>query len=348
MVARMARGGKCLTRIAPRRETGAMKQLLALLMIAIVAPPAAPLGAQVYQPPQHTQPPPILGEGRGDAALHADLGTDLERDRAAAWSLAEHRRLSAALAAVQPQRKGVVDAYVIVAGLDSDAVFGREARATAKVLARRYDAAGRTILLAGSDGTADSIHPMGSPNTLSIALARVAELMDPNEDVLVLYTTSHGAPFGLYYNDGDQGYGAISPTRLWRTLSQLGIRNRLLLISACYSGIFVPLLSSDTTAIVTASSAERTSFGCEADNDWTFFGDALINQALRKAQPLASAVAESVATISGWEARAKLVPSEPQVSIGAGARGWLAALERKLPAADAPVGKPAIAVLEKN
>jgi hypothetical protein len=94
--------------------------------------------------------------------------------------------------------------------------------------------------------------------------------MDRNEDVLVVYTTGHGIPFGLYYNDADNGYGAISPNRLHDLLDGLGIRNRLLILSACFSGVFVPRLQSDTTAIVTAASADRTSFGCAAENDWTF------------------------------------------------------------------------------
>ena len=314
-------------------------------MAAGVAMLASVALGQGYQPVPHTQPAPILGGD--DAALHADLGTDLERDRSAQWSLAEHRRLEKALAGLQPQRRGTVDAYVVVAALDSDPVFGREAREAAKVLAHRYGAAGRTILLAGSDGTGDSAQPMGSPQSLAVALARVAELMDGKEDVLVLYTTSHGAPFGLYYNDGDQGYGAVSPTRLWRLFSQLGIRNRLLLLSACYAGVFVPMLSSDTTAIVTAASADRTSFGCKADNDWTFFGDALVNHALRKPQPFEAAAREAVATIGGWEKQGGLKPSEPQVAVGPGARGWLAALEAKVPAGGAPVGRPATEALRQ-
>lgn len=315
---------------------GAMKKTLSILLTAL----AGAAVAQNYQPPRHTLPPPVVP----DPTL-ADTGIDVERDRPAQWKLAEHRRMAAALAAVKPQRKGVVDAYVVVAGLDSDAVFGREAREAARVLTHRYGAEGRTILLAGTDGTADSRQPMGSPANLDLALARVAEVMDPLEDVLVLYTTSHGAPFGLYYNDGDQGYGAISPSWLWGQLSALGIRNRLLLISACYSGVFVPMLSSDTTAIVTASSAERTSFGCQADSDWTFFGDALINNALRKPAPLATAAQEMTGLIAAWEAQGKLTPSEPQVSIGAGAATWLAALERQLPPATPRVGRPAISIL---
>ena len=306
-----------------------------------------PLSAAA-QTSEHTRPPLLYsGVTEQQVQVLADSAAQVERDRTAAWTLAEHRRLDRALAAVQPQRKGVVDAYVIAAGLDSDGVFGREAREAGRVLARRYGAEGRTIVLAGPDGRSADDAPRGSPDNLAAALARVAEVMDKDEDVLVLYTTSHGAPFGLFYNDGDQGAGAISPTRLWTTLTQLGIQNRMLLLSACYAGVFVPVMQSDTTAIVTAASADRSSFGCQADSDWTFFGDALINQALRKPQPFARAAEEARGMIAGWEAKGDLEPSQPQISIGAGAERWLSALETRMPrAASAPVGRPAISILE--
>lgn len=306
---------------------------------------AVPLAAQTYVPPQHTRgpPPPYRTAGPDEIALYADAGAQIETDRPAKSALAEHRRMAKALAAVVPGRKGVVDAYVVSAALDSDPVFGREAREAGRVLARRYDAVGRTIVLAGSDGTGESSLPRASPDALGTALARVAELMDPREDVLVLYLTAHGGPFGVVYNDGDQGYGAMSPYRLWSTLRDLGIVNKMVLVSACYSGVFVPLLASPTSVVVTAASWERTSFGCQADNDWTFFGDALINHALRKPQPIAAAAGEAKALIDAWERSGSLVPSEPQVSIGADAARWLAALDARAPrAATVPVGKPAV------
>ncbi|SOB79293.1 Peptidase C13 family protein [Sphingomonas guangdongensis] len=304
--------------------------------------------AQSYYPPQHTAPPPPLFARATPQEVQAaaDGGTQLEHDRPARWSLAEHRRLASALAGVKPGRKGVVDAYVLSVALDSDPVFGREAREAATVLARRYDAAGRTIVLAGSDGSAESSLPRGAPANIEAALARIAEVMDAKEDVLVLYTTSHGAPLGVVYNDADHGYGAISPARLWSLLGTLGIANRLLFVSACYSGVFVPLLSGDTSIVVTAASAERSSFGCVSDNDWTFFGDAMVNHGLRKPVPLAAAVKEATDLIARWEGEGRLLASEPQVSIGAGTAKWLAALEARSPkVATPPVGRPAIASL---
>lgn len=310
---------------------------VAACVLLCAAAPAA--GAD---PPVHTEAWPGLlsGTTREELKASLDAGPQLERGRTAREELAEHRRLTAALAALAPQRKGVVDAYVIVVGLDSDAVFGREAREAAKVLARRYDAVGRTLVIAGGGDGPDRL-AAGSPHALSLALARAAELMDRREDVLVLYTTGHGTDAGLAYHDGNEGYGLLDPARLAALLGELGIGNRLLILSACYSGIFVPVLRSDTTALFTAASATRTSFGCTADNDWTYFGDAMINRALRKPQPLSQASAEALRLIAGWEAAKGYEPSDPQVSLGARVATWLKPLEARMPkAATAPVGRP--------
>ncbi|HYG48172.1 MAG TPA: C13 family peptidase [Allosphingosinicella sp.] len=307
---------------------------------ALALTPASALPAEA--PPQHKQKWPALVSGSNPAEMSAslDLGPNLERGRSARSELAEHRRLTSALAGLAPQRRGVVDAYVVVVALDSDAVFGREAREAGKVLSRRFDAAGRTLVLAGGDGGSAGAAPKGSLHALNLALARVAELMDGDEDVLVLYSTSHGAPYGITYHDGDEGYGVLTPARLAALLGELRLRNRLLILSACYSGMFVPALWSDTTALFTAASASRASFGCAADNDWTFFGDAMINRALRKPQPLAAASAEALKLVAEWEAAKRYEPSYPQVSIGSRVDAWLKPLEARMPkTGTAPVGK---------
>ena len=60
----------------------------------------------------------------------------------------DDQRLQGAVARLQSERPGTVDAYVVVAALDADPVFNREAREAGRVLARRFDAEGRTLVLA--------------------------------------------------------------------------------------------------------------------------------------------------------------------------------------------------------
>jgi hypothetical protein len=300
-------------------------------------------------PPPHVVPFPNLGIGQNERQIRASLsiGPELQRGESPREMLAERRKLDAALAALQPQRRGTVDAYVIAVALDSDPVFSREAREAGAVLSRRYGAAGRTITLAGPDGRNPGL-AKGSLTALTLALARVSELMNPNEDVLVLYSTSHGAPDGLVYHYGDTGFGVMSPSRLGAVMGELGIKRRIVLLSACYSGVFVPFLRSPDTAIITAASAERTSFGCQADNDWTFFGDALVNNALRKPQSLLDSAYEAQRSITSWESGSGLLASQPQVVFGEGVDAWLRPLDAKVPrAATTPVGAPAVNSLQR-
>ena len=257
-----------------------------------------------------------------------------------AQQLAEHRRIATALDALKQQRPGTVDAYVVVVALDGDPVFAREAREAGRVLANRFDAAGRTIVLANDEGSSKADAP-GSPQTLTLALARVAELMDRTEDVLVLYSTSHGEPeAGLVYKDLKRGGGLISPVRLSSMLNMLGFKNRLLILQACFAGQFVPALKSASTIVVTAAAADRSSFGCQAGNDWTFFGDALINHAFRQPLPLDIQLQRATALIAAAESRERLEPSNPQVSTGSDAAKWLSRLEEREPKSTTdPVGQ---------
>ena len=317
------------------------------LLAALVAMPALSqsVATNPNQPPPHTLPYPDLGSGDGRAERRKsyELSPELQRGFSAAHIREQRRRLDAALAALPPQTPGMPDAYVLTIALDSDPVFAREAREAARVLAARYGAGGRTMTLAGPDGTHDDA-PHGSISALLLAISHLGTVMDGAEDVLVLYTTSHGMDLGLAYHYGDNGYGVLSPASLKTALEEAGIRRRVLIISACYSGVFVPALASPDTAILTAAASTRTSFGCVAENDWTFFGDALINRALRQPVALDEAARIASRSVAEWESKARFLASLPQVNIGAEAKAWLPTIEAQMPrVASAPVGRPAFA-----
>ena len=201
-----------------------------------------------------------------------------------------------------------------------------------------------TIVLAAGSGAGDETIPDGSPANLEIALGAFAAKMDLKEDVLILYTTSHGAPeVGLAYRDGDHGYGWIGPKRLADLLNGAGFSRRLVMLSACFSGELLPYLVNDSSVVVTAADRDQTSFGCAPGNDWTFFGDALINTALRTPQPFDTAIAQAFDLIRHWETSKRLQPSRPQFYTGSAANLWLQALEKRMPADATPkVGRPAV------
>lgn len=250
-------------------------------------------------------------------------------------------RMQHALAQLAAQRPGTVDAYVVVASLDGDPVFNREAREAGRVLARRFDADGRTIVLAHDEGS-DNADGAATPARLAQALSSVAGRMNRDEDVLVLYTTSHGSPHaGLNFRDPAAGAAVIAPPALAAMLDKPGFKNRLIILQACFSGQFVPALEGSRTVVATAASSMKSSFGCSSGNDWTFFGYALINQAMRQPESFARQFRRAYVTILGWEQKLGYDPSSPQISVGSDTAGWLAALDSREPKTPtAPVGRP--------
>jgi hypothetical protein len=99
-------------------------------------------------------------------------------------------------------------------------------------------------------------------------------------------------------------------------LDEAGIRNRILIVSSCYSGAFVAPLADEDTVVITAASSTRSSFGCANERKWTYFGEAFFEKGLAGNATLSEAFASAKATIAAWEGEQKLVPSDPQISIG--------------------------------
>ena len=77
-------------------------------------------------------------------------------------------RMGEALAKLPAQRPGVVDTYILTASLWDEPVFENEAKEAAAILARRYDAAERTITLSAGRGPGVArTYPAATPNNTS-------------------------------------------------------------------------------------------------------------------------------------------------------------------------------------
>jgi hypothetical protein len=212
-------------------------------------------------------------------------------------------RMGEALAKLPAQRPGVVDTYVLTASLWDEPVFENEAKEAAAILARRYDAAERTITLSAGRGPGVArTYPAATPNNFNAALGQIGKLADPNEDLVVVFFTSHGGPDGavVMQEKGRLG-GALRVLHLRTSLQQAKIKSRLLIVSACYSGYFILPFANDDTVVLTAAAADKTSFGCEPSRDWTYFGDALFNHALRGGGGVIEAFDQARGLITKWE-----------------------------------------------
>ena len=89
------------------------------------------------------------------------------------------------------------------------------------------------------------------------------------------------------------------------------------MISACYSGGFIDALKTDYSLIMTAAAADRSSFGCSSEEDFTYFGRAYFDEALRSTSSFVEAFRLAAPNIARREAEQGFVPSEPQLYEGA-------------------------------
>lgn len=242
-------------------------------------------------------------------------------------------------AALAPERAGVIDVYGLVfSPYDDEDVFLRESSLVAELLAERFDARGRVMHLANHPLTART-HPWATPANLERAVEALAARMDRENDVVVVYLTSHGArDFKLAAANGPLQVDPLSPSELRRALDNAGIRNRVIAVSACYSGGWVAPLASDTTLMMTAADAHHTSYGCGRRSELTFFGRALFDEQLRTTHSFEQAFAAAVPVIRRREIEAGKDDgfSNPQISVGEKIRPVLRDLEQRLAAPRAP------------
>jgi hypothetical protein len=108
----------------------------------------------------------------------------------------------------------------------------------------------------------------------------------------------------------------ITPDSMRRLLQESGARYRVVIVSACYSGVFADKLADERTLVITAAAADRSSFGCRDRASWTYFGDAFFNKALRSENRLDVAFEKARALVAQREKREGFVPSNPQIAGG--------------------------------
>jgi Peptidase C13 family len=239
--------------------------------------------------------------------------------------------LEANLAALQPQRAGIADLYFVgFAPYGTQDVFGKELHTVSRLMRERFDTSGRTLLLSNDPATLGDL-PIASATNLRAALKRVGRIMDTDEDVLFLYITTHGSEDGeLSVELGPLELSQIKPATLARMLHDSGIKSKVLVISACYSGGYIEPLKDENTLIITATDARNQSFGCGNGEDFTWFGKAYFDEALRRTRSFSEAFGFARQAVAQREREQNLPPSNPQMYVGAAIKDKLTALQQRL------------------
>jgi hypothetical protein len=227
------------------------------------------------------------------------------------------RLIERALATIERGRPGAADLYFVGFAPDaSQDVFLRELRFVKRLFEERFASAGRSVGLASSHTALDEL-PIASATNLARVLARVGEVMNVDEDVLFLFLTAHGdQAHRLSASQPPLQLAPLTPTALARMLQDAGVKWRVIVVSACYSGGFIEPLRDDNSIVITAAAPDRTSFGCEAGRDFTYFGEAYFRDALAKTRSFTEAFALAKDIVARKEAAENLTPSLPQMWAG--------------------------------
>lgn len=214
-----------------------------------------------------------------------------------------------------PQRAGAIDVYAIVVGGDgSEDVFEREVRAVERKLAERFGASARIVTLVNNRRLPE---PEATRNAINYVVQWVSQRMDRNEDLLFLHLTSHGsADHRLVLSHPREPLYWLGKRDLRRILELSGIRHRFIVISACYSGGFIPELGNESTVVVTAAGSTVESYGCGNASEITDFSRAFYMRALGGARSLRDAVRMVAQYIHEDETRLGRKHSYPQASVG--------------------------------
>jgi len=296
----------CLGTRRPDVLKGALA-VTAMLAVSFFAFPRT----DVWQlPPEEEEPAPLAQE----RAFHLQ-GQLIER----------------ALAGIAKGREGVRELYFVGFAPDaSQDVFLKEMRFVRRLFDERFGTAGRSIALVNSQEGLEEF-PIASVTNLARALERVAQAMNGDEDTLFVFLSAHGyRDHRLSAVQPPLELASLTPTALARMLHDAGIKWRVIVVSACYSGGFIEPLRDDNSIVITASAPDRTSFGCEPGRDFTYFGQAYFRDALARTRSLTQAFELARADVSKQESAEGLEASLPQMWVGP------AMAERLKKAADAP------------
>lgn len=243
---------------------------------------------------------------------------------------AQPRLLDDVLSQMQSSVAGQSSWYFMgVAGAGYQNVFKSEVDRIQRQFDTRFGTYGRSVALINNKDTFVS-QPIATKTSIERSLARIGQQMNPDTDVLFLYMTSHGLPSVFELANEPIDMQSIDPQWLRETLDRSGIRWRVVVISSCYSGSFVSALQSPDTLVITASAEDRTSFGCNNEADYTYFGRAFFDEAMRSQHSFKSTFDVAVGRLKQWEKAQGFDHSQPQFKLGQNMELMLPQFESRL------------------
>lgn len=238
--------------------------------------------------------------------------------------------LQQALNGIDPSITGKTDWYFMgVAGFSGLDVFRSEINKVRELFDVRFGTSGHSLsLINNTYSWLDE--PIATKTSVLQGLKKIGQQMNADEDVLFLTLSSHGDQDTILLDNPPLQMDNLDAAWLRESLDASGIRWRVIVVSSCYSGSFIDELSSPTTVIITASAADKMSFGCTNSAEMTYFGQAFFAESLRENKSFETAFKAASLRIKEREGFMGFEPSEPQMVVGSLMETVLPAFERAL------------------
>lgn len=238
--------------------------------------------------------------------------------------------LQQALDGIDASVPGRSDWYFMgVAGYAEQNVFRSEINTVRQLFDVRFGTSGHSLTLINNTYSWLD-EPVATKTSILRGLKTIGQQMNADEDVLLLTLSSHGDQDIIQLANPPLEMDNLDAAWLREALDESGIRWRVIVVSACYSGSFIDELTSPTTVIITASAADKMSFGCTNTADMTYFGQAFFAESIRENTSFAAAFKDASLRVSERESFMGFEPSEPQMVIGSLMQTALPAFEQVL------------------
>lgn len=221
------------------------------------------------------------------------------------------------LAVLAQEDPSAVDLYLVGFGAyAAQDVFMREVDHVRHIFEDELGLGRHAVSLVNNPSTVWEL-PLANRHNLATVFDRLGRIMDLDQDILVLFVTSHGnedasvavefeplAPNDIYAGDIRAAFDAA------------GIQWRIIVVSACFAGSFINELQSPNTVVITAAAEDRSSFGCSHENEWTYFGRAYFADALVEIREFIGAFEHAHTAVTKRENDEGRDASDPQISVG--------------------------------
>ena len=237
-------------------------------------------------------------------------------------------------------RPHVPDLYFVGFAADArEPVFLNEMRGVGQLFDKRFDTRTHSVVLVNNRATVRQV-PLANLHNLGRILSEIGKRIDPEDDVVVLYLSAPALTRNAIRPSFETlDFVPIRAEHIQGMFDDAGIKWRVIILSTCAADGFADRLRGPTTLVIAAAAAGGS--GCRGDADYTAFGKAFFDEALRGTYSLSEAFDRARALLAKQNRGAPQESTEPVMYMGGEIAAKLDAVAADLSQRSASAALPA-------